>query len=200
MTGIILAHGQAADTVKRHTENWRAAFTQLIFISPSDDYLPGSIPMGTSARAGIGSLERLLFAAVMASRFDAAAVLEYDTLIFGCITANLIPENTLLCSEVFVNDDPLFTAPSYGHSPWIARGETWWRLVTAGADTQRGVPDRWLALAAHNAGVDVCGMGGYSCDKEWSSRHQLAAQAARRNGAIAIHGAKTFNDFVTITA
>ncbi len=207
MNAIILAHGSAAETVARHTPNWAAAFDALTFISPSDDPLPGSLPIGLSCRNGTGAIERLLFAVAMASRFKGACcIMEYDAIVFW---NTMFPpsghwfdgENftePLFCSETFPNEDPpdIFAAPTYGHCPWIATGETWWRLLTAGADYQRGFPDRWLALAALRANVALRGMdGAYSRDRGFDA---ATARIARLRGAPAIHGVKTEAEYAEI--
>ncbi len=206
MNAIILAHGKAAETVARHTPNWSAAFDSLTFISPSDDPLPGSLPIGLSCRNGTGAIERLLFAVALASHFPACAILEYDCLVFPfrllghTITLSQfhIGSGDLWCSEVFHNEDhpDIFAAPTYGHCPWIATGETWWRLLTAGADYQRGFPDRWLALAALRANVALRGMdGSYSRDRDFDA---VAGRIARLRGAPAIHGVKTAEEFAEV--
>ncbi len=216
MNAIILAHGSAAETVARHTPNWAAAFDSLTFISPSDDPLPGSLPIGLSCRNGTGAIERLLFAVALASHFPACAILEYDCLVFGLgpmfssakanaqgqiseVTIGLLDMGPmLLCSETFPNEDPpaIFAAPTYGHCPWIATGETWWRLLTAGADYQRGFPDRWLALAALRANVALRGMdGAYSRDRDFDA---ATARIARLRGAPAIHGVKTEAEYAEV--
>ncbi len=213
MNAIILAHGSAAETVARHTPNWAAAFDALTFISPSDDPLPGSLPIGLSCRNGTGAIERLLFAVALASHFPVACVMEYDALVFdnagrwrdymkdhlgaGGIVRDFL-DTTLWCSETFPNEDPpdIFAAPTYGHCPWIATGETWWRLLTAGADYQRGFPDRWLALAALRANVALRGMdGAYSRDRDFDA---ATARIARLRGAPAIHGVKTEAEYAEI--
>lgn len=219
MNAIILAHGGASATVARHLPNWEAAFDGLTFISPSDDPLPGSLPIGLSCRNGTGAIERILFAVALASRFPTCAIMEYDCLVFPHtyapdeydsepLTVNFgrwanleaLDGTPLLCSEVFPNEDPaeLFAAPTYGHCPWIATGETWWRLLTAGADYQMGFPDRWLALAALRANVALRGMdGAYSRDRAFDA---VAGRTARLAGAPCVHGCKTAEEFEMIMA
>jgi len=210
MNAIILAHGGAQEAVNRHLPNWNAAFDGLTFISPSDDPLPGSLPIGLSQRDGTGAIEHLLFAMALASRFPVCCIMEYDALVFGFpgLSHSIPPmrfgdrfvgdSQDLFCSEVFPNEDPpdVFAAPTYGHCPWIATGETWWKLLTAGADFQRGFPDRWLALASIRANVALRGMeGSYSRDRGFDA---LAARMARLRGAPCIHGVKTAEQFETI--
>lgn len=203
MNAIILAHGGASATVARHLPNWEAAFDGLTFISPSDDPLPGSLPIGLSCRNGTGAIERILMAVALASRFDSACIMEYDCLVFfssaigpsGHWFDGEVFTQPLFCSEVFPNEDPaeLFAAPTYGHCPWIATGETWWRLLTAGADYQMGFPDRWLALAALRANVALRGMqGAYSRDRAFDA---VAGRTARLAGAPCVHGCKTAEEF-----
>lgn len=224
MNAIILAHGGAQATVNRHLPNWSAAFDGLIFISPSDDPLPGSLPIGLSCRNGTGAIERILLAVALASHFDSCAIMEYDCLVFprkidvslGEVGGSFIEGNAvywpfgnwaacdllgtewMLCSEVFRNEDlaAIFAAPTYGHCPWIATGETWWKLLNAGAEYQLGFPDRWLALAALRANVALRGMdGAYSRDRGFDAQ---AARIARLRGAPAIHGVKTEAEFTEI--
>lgn len=192
MTGIILAHNKAAAAVARHRPTWEAVFEQTIIISPWDDHVPGSIPMGSSEKIGRGCIERMMFAATLASRFERAAIVEYDTVFFGNGFTQKFPvDGVLACSRAWLNDDPLFTAQAYGHSPWIATGETWWKIICAGADFQHGVPDRWLALAAERAGVGLREIQyAYSEDRKWSDKTLMEAVIHRMLGGIVVHGIK----------
>jgi len=213
VNAIILAHGGAAEAVARHTPNWQAAFDSLMFVCPSDDPLPGAFPMGLSCRNGIGAIERIAFAVALASRFEACAILEYDVLVFSqtvlfgkqnipvewrfgnWAACDLMGDLWMHCSEVFPNEDPehIFAAPTYGHAPWIATGETWWKILTAGSDFQNGYTDRWLANAAKRAGVALCGMeGSYSRDCGFDAS---TARTARLAGAPCIHGVKTLEQY-----
>lgn len=192
MTGIILAHGAASDCVERHIPNWQAAFSEIIIISPYDDPVPGSCMIGDSCRTGRGIMERILFAAVMASRFKAAAILEYDALIFQRLEEWDIVPGEMLCSVRFLNDDDQFSAETYSHCPWVATGEDWWRIVGTGADAQGGNPDRWLAQACELSGVKQLGtIESYSTDRDWPEERILEAIEAKRSGATFIHGVKS---------
>ncbi len=193
--------GGAAGAVERHRPNWEAAFDGLTFISPADDPLPGSLPIGQSCRNGQGAIERLLFAVCMASRFPLACVMEYDCLIFSNYRrcdGSAEERPTLWCSETFPNEDPveIYAGPVYGHAPWIATGETWWKLLCAGSDSQHGFPDRWLANAALRAKVELRGMeGAYSRDQGFDAQE---ARLRRLAGAPCLHGVKTREQFETI--
>jgi hypothetical protein len=166
--------------------------------------------MGLSCRNGQGAIERLVFAMALASRWEACAILEYDVLFFKSFKSapecqngpwgGWVPFNheLLLCSEIFPNQDPswLYAAPTYGHAPWIATGETWWKLLQAGSDSQNGFPDRWLANAAQRAKVALRGMeGSYSRDQGFDAR---TARLRRLAGAPCVHGVKTEEEFAEI--
>ena len=196
MTGIVITHGAASEATNRHLPNWMATFDQVILVSPFNDPFPGSCLIGDSCRHGRGTMERMLFACVMASRFPVAAVLEYDTLIFKDTKEMLVPDMELHCSELFHSDDERFSAKTYPHSPWMATGETWWKIVTAPAGFQNGNPDRWLADACGLAGVAMFGTTeGFSSDREWTKGTIRKAALARGRGAVAIHGVKTREAF-----
>jgi hypothetical protein len=145
-------------------------------------------------------MERMIFAVVMASRFPAAAVLEYDALVFSKLAAMHVPENSVTCSNVFGNQGDRFEAKTYGHCPWIARGETWWKIATAGANAQYGFTDRWLALAAERSGVVLQRfVTSFSSDKPWTDRDRAHAAWCVQSGAPVIHGVKTEADFLALT-
>lgn len=188
MTAIILTHNGAAEIHQRHERHWRESFENLVTISPWDDYYPGSIPMGKSEKRGLCSIERMMLATILASRFPSAAIIEYDTLILR--PPGNVPEGMLYCSKAMSSDDEAFKAPIYGHSPWMATGETWWKIALAGSGLEHGFPDRWLANAAHNAKVPIYGIeGGFSEDK-WTTDTDAAAIRAKGEGAWCFHGVK----------
>lgn len=211
MTGIILAHGKAEEAVARHRPNWLSVFEQVITVSPSDDPMSGSVIIGKSERYGTGCMERMMVACILASRFPVAAVLEYDALLMQQIADESVPGDQMFCSVMYANEvtgpdgtleTSWFATPTYGHCPWIATGETWWRILTAGADYQYGNPDRWLALACRNAGVEQLGTReSFSNDRDephWSDETIAQAVEAVRGGAIMVHGVKTTKAFDAI--
>lgn len=197
MKAIVITHNGAKEATERHAVNWKRAFDGLFFISPSDDWLPGSLAFGLSCRNGRGAIERMIFAATLASRFPVACVMEYDTYFPASkIQDDFLPQDSLACSAIFENYQPEFSAPIYGHSPWIARGEDWWKIVTHAGDSQGGWPDRWLADAAERAGVRLLGLeNGFSCDGIWNA--DTIAEAARPNRPV-IHGLKTEQAFSAV--
>lgn len=197
MRAIVLAHGGAAEAVARHMPNWKAAFSLIHLISPVDDYLEGSFPMGQSERWGMGCLERLSFAMAMAGWDDEACVMEYDTLVLKKF--HEVPADSLVCSVVYSSSNPKFTAKTFGHSPWVAKGEVWRRLLMAGGNTELGVPDRWLGLAAETGGINLMTFrGAFSCDGEWTEDVRGRARQAVDDGAPAVHGVKTAEDFAAL--
>lgn len=203
MTGIILAHGSIAEACARHFPSWSETFSQLITIAPWDDPIRGASAIGDSAKSGRGSLERMMFAVALASRFDRAAILEYDTVFCGPRFQEGFPtEGELISSCIFENQDPrTFSAPIYGHSPWIATGETWWKILQHGGDPQGFFPDRWLYASAHDAGIKPLGIeGSFSEDREWTFETRIKAVGCRAKGGKIFHGVKTARDFEAITA
>lgn len=194
MTGIILAHGGASAVVERHMPIWRESLSELIFISPADDPIYGAMLFGTSERNGRCTIERMMVACLIASKYPVAAVLEYDALILRKLDD--VPANSLVGSELFPNVCSAFTAPVYSHCPWIARSETWNRIARAGAQFELGYSDRWLSLAAHNAGVEMIKVNGcFSRDVAWSDDDRKQAHQSIRNGAPLVHGIKTAQDY-----
>lgn len=187
--GIVLAHGKAHATIARHWQNWTCAFYEIIVVCPVDDQLSNSITCGESSHHGRGTIDRLKLAMAIAGRYPQAAILEYDTLVWN--PPSLLPGDTLLCSRVFQNHDPQFSASDYGHSPWMATKETWWRLLNASMREEHGWPDRMLSAAARLAGVKLSALPqSYSCDQHWGESTIQEAEAAARLGACAIHGFK----------
>lgn len=200
MIGIILAHGKALDTFNRHYEGWKKAFSAIIIVCPWDDPIPGGCTIGDSAHNGRGNLERMLFVVALASRFPRAAIVEYDTVFCDCRFDIDFPHpDTLVCSVQFKSDDPQFMAPSYGHSPWIATGETWWKLMQNGGAPEGCFPDRWLYAAAHSAGIITLGIANaFSDDREWTPLTRIKAAGWRAKGGNVFHGIKTQRDFDSV--
>lgn len=201
MLAIIICHGKAAPAIERHRPYWHECFDRLIFVSPRDDYFPGSIPIGTSEHHGASSVERLMFCAVLASRFPFACVMEYDCVTFRRVPTTAIQSGAVLCSHVFQNEDPVFAADTYAHGPWLTTGETWWHLVQVGANMQHGYPDRWLAYACQNSHTKLLTVPhGFSDDKPWTEDTRALANKARRDGAVWVHGCKSALDFSALIA
>lgn len=197
MNAIVLSHGAAIEAHNRHLHLWRAYFNAVIMICPWDDPVPGGLCIGDSERAGRGTMERLLFAVTMASRFPCCAVMEYDTLLIGPLPT--VEGGVLVGSALFHNQGDAFRAPLYSHSPWVATGETWWKLLTTGSDDHRGYPDRWLASAAHRAGVEMCSFDhGFSSDDKWDNDTIQRALFAKAEGCTVFHGVKTREAFDAI--
>lgn len=200
MIGIILAHGKAIDAFNRHLVGWKKAFSALIIVCPWDDPIPGACTIGDSSRNGRGNLERMLFAVALASRFPRAAILEYDTVFCDCrFDVDFPKSDTLVCSVQFINDDDHFTAPSYGHSPWIATGKTWWKIMQHGGSPEGCFPDRWLYAAAQSAGIETLGIeNAFSDDREWTASTRIKAAGQRAKGGNIFHGIKTDRDFRSV--
>jgi len=180
--------------------NWRALFPEIIIVSPKDDPFSKSDSMiGTSERHGRSALDRFRFAAGCgAARAGVTTILEYDTLFFRQFST--AQTNMVVCSVLRHDRNPtpgLFMP--YGHSPWIATGETWRRVLAGAGDEQMGFPDRWLALACHHAGVILNGaINGFSDDAPWTPALRANAALAVRSGAPVVHGCKTAEDFAAL--
>lgn len=198
MRAFILTHGGAHAAMLRHVPGWSRAFEGFRYISPEDDPY-GSLLIGKSCRNGAGSILRMEAAALMASRFPMACIMEYDTVfVAGALPDEGWEPNTVICSSIFENHDPQFQAAIYGHSPWIASGETWEKILRASDDDQGGWPDRWLALACQKAGIRLLGMkAGYSYDGEWTP--EIIEEALSEKRAV-YHGVKTEEAFNRIAA
>jgi hypothetical protein len=203
MTGIVLAHGKAAETVRRHVPNWEAAFDELLFVSPADDAFPGARGMGRSERSGSDAIERMKFAVHWAASKSAATIFEYDTLFFtGKIPDHIVGENRLISSVLKGDTNPQpGLIVRYGHSPWMAGAATWRRILGSAGDEQMGWPDRWLAVACRQAGIEMLAFdGAFSDDNAWTPAILSAAAEAVRFGAPVVHGAKSAHDWETIVA
>lgn len=189
MLGICISHGGAQETIARHWSNWDKAFHSIIVVSPFDDPVPGSITIGPSCKSGIGQIERMKLAVAIATGAPIAAIFEADTIFFR---TPAFPEmdNLIMCSQTFVNTDPQFRASIYGHSPWIATGATWMKVLTNGEDRQGGWPDRWLAAACIVPTVRMHHTG-FSCDQEWTPEVLQTALEAKHGGALCVHGFKS---------
>lgn len=191
MTGIALVHASAGEFLSRQIKEWGRIFSPLILISPADDHFPNSIPIGLSEHHGIHSINRMMFAALLASKFPRSCVFEYDT-IFRVAPPEDVSSGMLYASSAYYSDSPSFEAEVYSHSPWIATGETWWNVFTAPWDLQHGFPDRWLGLACQNAGVQQTGLQGcMSHDREWTPEKIAEAREFIQAGGLILHGVKT---------
>ena len=190
INAIVLAHAKAWETNARHRQNWDKSFQEIQLVFPTDDTCIGALSLGSSCHHGPATIDRMKFAIALALQWPQACVMEYDTLVWDL--PEVIESGVVLCSRVFPNHDGQFGAQDYGHSPWLATKETWWRILQAGDDLQGGWPDRWLACAARKAGVKLKGLrDGFSADWTWDKVVIENAVAARKRGAQAIHGFKS---------
>lgn len=200
-TGIVLAHGGVADTVRRHLPDWLAHFDDLVFVTPENDMLSFSMigrdfmvhGRGLSCHNGHDACERMRFACGLAAGAERAVVFEYDTLFFREIP--LCPESVAMGSCLFTHDfkgfNKDFKSGWWLHSPWLADPSGWLGLSKIGVGLEPTYPDRWHAAACDAAGLKPHALSkGYSQNSIIEAAHVAEAVSAVLNGAAAIHGVK----------
>lgn len=196
---IVIGHGGMQQSVERHILCWQAAFDEIEFISPANDSLFGQKGIGESCRYGPGAIQRIRRAVEIASKENMCCITEYD----GVFKTGKLPDTgwpfaKLVCSMIFDNYDPAFTAPIYGHPPWIGSGESWRAILRNGDAFEGGWVDRWVSKAATKAGIGLLGMdAGYSYDAVWTD---AIIKEATQAPYLVFHGVKTEIAFNAIMA
>jgi hypothetical protein len=192
---------------RRHLPLW-GAFAKdgpVVFASPEDAPIPGSMRVGRSGHVGAESIWRMLCLWHVAATLPARRVLfqEYDSF---CLDTDLsaFAEPGLWCNR-FTDLTRQYTAAWFGHNPMLIDRESLLKLlrVSHGMDlnAEKSVGDRWLSVAVERAGVAVHAYGprGYSRN-EIKPDDLPAAVEAVTNGATMIHGVKSPEVFAALTA
>lgn len=203
MKCICLAHGKAEKMLRRNAQTWQPAFDEIIYITPTDDHIPGTIALGASCVRGQGEgfMARMRFGLNYLSGEKVGAIMDYDIVMPPIrMPDHVVEDGEILCSALFFDDyHGTYQTNVYGHSPTIATGATWKRILAEdSADTyENGYSDRWMAICAERAGVGFKGMAqGFSKDGPWNNQIR---EMARQSGAIVFHGVKTDADFIAAT-
>lgn len=191
MTGIILAHGGAQEIIECNRSTWTSWFDHLEWIVPEDDPLPWDChKVGISCHEGQDTVDRQRYACKLASEFESAAIVEYDTLLFG--KAPVPVDGEMHCSWIFYEyGDHPFRSTLFGHSPWVCSKKDFARFAEADVGLELGFSDRWMAAAAVDLGVSMHGL-----PEGWSElcirNHEMdMALSYARRGATALHGVKS---------
>jgi hypothetical protein len=202
MTGIVLVHGKATETLKHNMNTWSAWCTDYEFICPTDDQLLGYdnvYTSGISQHNGHDTVERMRYACERAANHKEACILEYDTLLFG--SPPTTKGNVLYGCGPFHDVNPRFKADWWSHSPWLTSQKNFKKLSSCPTvELETHFPDRWIAAAA-----DRCGMRAAAYKLWWSAnsidtlQYEKESLEARQNGAIAIHGIKTHAVYQMLT-
>jgi len=201
---IVLAHGGAVETVKRHLPIWQANHDQVIVCSPADD--PIQLPTiwgfvnGRSSKyaadTNLRAREAMRLATVLQPH--TLTVCEYDALLWHWPTAHIAtmqPDSVM--GSVFQSADPKFKGKFYIHSPIIFGPQAIAKVTEAmeklpdGAEG--GFGDRYFGLAVETAGIPV--IDGHAHGLSYSQNHIEAKHLAdaRRTigaGAVFTHGVK----------
>lgn len=183
---MVLAHGAAIDTVRRHLPIWREFHDRVIICSPADD--PVQLPdvwgfvTGRSSRYAAETNVRTLRAMLLASelRPNFLTFCEYDALLWRWpeeLVHSLAAKNGFekgwVAASLFHNDDAKFKGSFYLHSPIIFSREAIPRVAVEMAnlprDAEHGFGDRYFGLAVENSGIPV--MNGHDCGLSYSQNH-----------------------------
>jgi len=194
MTGIILAHGRAQETVARNMSTWSAWCDSYEFVCPCDDPIKDYdyvICSGLSQHNGLDTIERMRLAFERAAAYKSAVVLEYDTLLFG--SPPKPKKNEIFGCGPFFDGSGNFKANWWSHSPWLTTKANFKKISECfNKNLEARFPDRWLAAVC-----DQCNLVNVSYEKWWSQnsidtpQFEIESLEARKVGAIAIHGVKT---------
>jgi len=201
---MVLAHGGAVETVKRHLPIWKAHHDQVIICSPSDDpcFLPNQWGFinGKSSRYATDTNRRTREAIRLASelRPHTLTFCEYDALLWDWPSSSLTmmgPDGVM--GSMFISDDPKFKGKFYVHSPIIFGPKAIAPVLKAmdqlPDDAELGFGDRYFGLAIETAGIPV--VDGHKYGLSYSQNHIEAKHIAEachaiKNGAVFTHGVK----------
>jgi len=201
---MVLAHGGAVETVKRHLPIWRACHDQVIICSPADDpcFLPNQwgFVNGKSSRYATDTNLRTREAMRLASELHPHTLTfcEYDALLWRWPKSELPmmgPDGAM--GSMFTSADPKFKGKFYVHSPIIFGPKAIGRVVAAmdklPPDAEYGFGDRYFGLAIETAGVKV--LDGHDYGLSYSQNHIEGQHVARAmevigDGGCFSHGIK----------
>lgn len=195
MTGIILVHGKALNTLLLNMQTWNTWCNQYEFICPSDDPLNGFDNVyckGASQHNGHDSVERMRYACERASKYKNACILEYDTMLFH--SPPKPSKNQIYGCGPFYDDNIRFKSKWWSHSPWLTSMNNFKKLSVCQTDElETHFPDRWISAAADYVGLTpVSYKSWFSVNSIDTPQYEKEAITARHiNSAIAIHGVKT---------
>ena len=203
---IVLAHGGAVETVKRHLPIWAKFHDRTIVCSPADDplNLPGEwgFVNGKSSKYAADTNLRARAAMTLALEIGPRylTVCEYDALLWDW-PSKLIDQTFTIggraMGSVFHSADPSFLGKNYIHSPIIFDRVGYYETTKAmhklPDDAERGFGDRMFGLAIERAGVTL--IDGHAHGLSYSQnhierQHYPEMMAKVRAGACFTHGIK----------
>ena len=201
---IVLAHGGAVETVKRHLPIWQSLHDQVIVCSPADD--PIQLPKlwgfvnGKSSRYATDTNLRTREAMRLASflKPHTLTFCEYDALLWRWPSEHIAHmEPDFVMGSVFQSADPKFKGKFYIHSPIIFGPLAIDKVLAAmdqlPDDAEFGFGDRYFGLAVEKAKIPV--VNGHDLGLSYSQNHIEGQHVARaieviRSGACFSHGIK----------
>lgn len=194
---VIMAHGKAQDTFRRHLPHWVESGDDLLVFSPRSDPVDTPIPQlvtGFASHHGPGSIARFrtMLSWLSKTVFDEFIVHEYDSITFGG-RATITPG--VLRSNEFANSDPSFSGTRFFHPPLAFDQMTLHLLLqasqTVGDSAEKSYWDRWLGLVADQGSVRSRSWGHLGFSRNTIERKDFyEAVRAKKEGAIHFHGIK----------
>lgn len=214
--GVVLAHGDAAPSVRRHLPLWQKVCGEILVVVPEDqcfdlgDGVPvvETVPNGGkySTETNRRAANALRIAQGAAKEIPLVMLLEWDSLVWGPIPLHAVPEWGSMAATKFPAEprSPIhprtFAGSFYLHFPHL-----YTRLAldlvlgtidqNIPLDAEHGYTDRFLGLAVEKAGVPVLDWRAKGLSFSWEniSAHPERVAACRQavqRGALFSHGIK----------
>jgi hypothetical protein len=210
ITTVILAHGDAIETIKRHLPIWKAYTDNLLFVSPKDNplVLEGYDCLSIEKREhhGIHALKRHLFAMKVALNYksDFYVFLEYDAIMLKRLKPRPIIQGNLFNEKIFLNKDEeaMRQGLCFLHFPWIFPADKLKEFVDKvdlsvenhPSYSKRYAHDIWLIQKLMKLNFEVfnlLGSEGFSNNSFDTPERLSKAISAVEKKAYALHGIKT---------
>jgi len=198
-----MAHGDAFETVYRHSPFWHALSSTVIFVTPEDNRLniPGTLEVSVGKRGHDGPASnarvRKCFEIGASWPGKLVSLQEYDTICTRLTAAMLPPKGGVTAHHRKNNKPEKYTSPRYLWFPelWDPAGMLLMQhaMGELPEDAEYGVSDRYIGLAAHLAGIPVknAHKHGWSYSQNTiKPEHHRDLQHAVAGGACWFHGIK----------
>lgn len=206
---IIIGHGKQRALHREIKALIEPFFDKMVAVTPRNDELglyEEEYPIGHSDYNGYGTIDRTVFATLLAASFDGVtSIIEYDAIVwkgfFDYLAHGGCADRTVYCGAIFnEGDHSKFQGKQFTHWPVTATSATWHRIAHEIAHVHEdGFPDRMMGLAVEKAGCVFQQVG----DAAFSANHIDAKQLpfaldAISRGAVCMHGIKDIATLKTL--
>lgn len=211
--GVVLAHGAAQATIRRHLPFWTRSCGRVVVVVPNEQgfSLPGAevieaVDDGGAYSPSTNVRARHALAHALELGYPYTMLLEYDSLAWGSIPDRAVPEHGAMAACRWPNEpvSPIpgkeFISPFYLHFPHIYTRLALELVVgtleeSVPDDAEHGYTDRYLGLGVHRSGVPVLDWKAMGLTYSWEniSKHEhrvVECIHAVAGGALFSHGIK----------